>query len=236
MNDIPAVSSSRQRDLELKQLALAIKQSPTRTDRVVRKQIERLLTEISARIQPAKRVLIKKWEGIDNIESIVAEAVSNTLMEAVKNLDRYDPQKASVMTWINGILKYRFQDALRSYRSRHQSISIEDPESKAEAKIQAKIDRDDAVISESETAYMADKLRQFVNTDPEGHLSAVHIRDRPAASFKAILLLRIAGLTWQGIADRFDIPRHTTVTTFHDRQLRNLGTYFRKYLCKHLRG
>jgi RNA polymerase sigma factor (sigma-70 family) len=236
MNDIPAASGSRSGDLELQQLALAIKQSPKRTDRVVRKQIARLLTEISVRLQPAKQALIKKWSGIINIESIVAEAVSNALIEAVKNLDRYDPERASVMTWINGILKYRFQDALRGHRERHKSISIENSDSQAEAKIQSQIDKDSPIVAESETAYMADALRRFINSDPEGHLAKSQIRNNANATFKAILLMRIEGLGWQEIADLLNIDTHSTVSSFHDRQLRKLTDYFRKYLSKHLCG
>lgn len=223
MNDIPAESGCRQRDLKLQQLVLAIKQSPTRTDRVVRKQIDRLLTQISAHLQPAKQALINKWPGIIDIESIVAEAVSNTMMEAVKNLDRYDPAKASVMTWVNGILNYRFQDALRRYRQRHESISIDNPNAMAEAEI--------AKISEPEPEPMSSKLRRFIETDPDGHLAAAHLRNQPLASLQKILLMRLDGRKWQEIADCLNITSHSTINNFHDKQLRKWNDYFRKYLC-----
>jgi DNA-directed RNA polymerase specialized sigma24 family protein len=224
MNDIPTASGSHPRDLELQQLALAIKQSPTRTDRAVRHQIERLLTEVSACLQPAKQALIKKWSGIIEIESIVAEAVSNTLMEAVKNLDRYDPAKASVMTWINGILNYRFQDALRKYRSRYDLLSIDNPDEMVEAEI--------AKLSEPEPETMGSKLRRFIETDPDGHLVAAHLRHHPLASLQTILLMRLDGLKWQEIAERLNISSHSTVNNFHDNQLHKWKDYFRKYLCE----
>jgi DNA-directed RNA polymerase specialized sigma24 family protein len=224
MNDIPAASGSRPRDLELQQLALAIKQSPTRTDRVVRKQIERLLTQISVRLQPAKQAFIKDWSGIIDIESIVAEAVNNTLMEAVKNLDRYEPEKASVMTWINGILNYRFKDALRRYRECYQSVSIDNPDAMVEADI--------ANISEPQPETIGSKLRSFIETDPDGHLAATHLRHHPLASLQKILLMRLDGLKWQEIANRLNIPSHSTINNFHDTQSRRLKDYFRKYLCE----
>ncbi len=223
MNDIPAESGSRQRDRELQQLVLAINQSPTRTDRFVRKQIDRLLTEISASLTPAKQVLINKWSGIADIESIVAEAVSNTLMEAVKNLDRYNPEKASVMTWIKGILNYRFQDALRRYQQRYESISIDNPDAMAADEI--------AKISEPEPETMGSKLRRLIETDPDGHLAAAHLRNQPLASLQTILLMRLDGLKWQEIADRLNISSHSTINNFHDKQLRKWNDYFRKYLC-----
>ena len=51
-------------DLQLQQLVQKIQASPDRQDRVVRKQMNLLLTEVSARLQPAKKALIGKWSGI----------------------------------------------------------------------------------------------------------------------------------------------------------------------------
>lgn len=224
MNDTPAESGSSLRDRELQLLVREIQASPNRTDRVVRKQIDRLLKEISTGLKLAEPALISKWSGITNIESIVAEAVNNTLMEALKNIDRYDPAQASVMTWVNGILKYRFQDALRRYKSRYESISIDRPDAMAEARI--------AEMSEPESDLPASELSQFIKTDPEGHLAETHIRNHPDATLQSILLMRLDGLKWQEITDRLNIPSHSTVNTFHDRQLHKLNHYFRKYLSE----
>ena len=143
-------------------------------------------------------------------------------MEAVKNLDRYDPAKASVMTWINGILNYRFQDALRKYRSRYDSISLDNPGEMASAAI--------AQLSEPEPETMGSKLRRFIETDPDGHLAVTHLRNNPSASLQKILLMRLDGFKWQEIADRLNVASHATINNFHDNQSRKLKDYFRKYL------
>jgi DNA-directed RNA polymerase specialized sigma24 family protein len=210
-------------DAELKRLVLEIQASSNRKDRVVRKQIDRLLKTLQAPLATSKRSLINKWSGIVDIEEIVNEAMNNTLIEALKNIDRYDPQYG-VMQWINGILHYRFQDLLRRYRARYESISFDNPDAMAEAKI--------AQISEPESDLLANELSQFIKADPEGHLAATHIRNHPDATLQRILLMRIAGLKWQEIADRLNISSHSTINNFLDRQLRNLSNYFRKYLCE----
>jgi RNA polymerase sigma factor (sigma-70 family) len=224
MNDTPAESGSSPRDRELQLLVLEIQASPNRTDRVVRKQIDRLLKEISTGLKLAEVKLIRDWSGIANIESIVAEAVINTLMEALKNIDRYNPEQARFMTWINVILQSRFKDLLRKHRPRHESISIDHPDAMAEAKI--------AEMSEPESDLSASELSQFIKTDPEGYLAETHIRNHSDATLQRILLLRLDGLKWQEITDRLNIPSHSTVNTFHDRQLHKLNHYFRKYLCE----
>jgi RNA polymerase sigma factor (sigma-70 family) len=214
---------NRSQDLELRQLAIAIQASSSRKDRVVRKQIDRLLALIQTRLESSKRALINKWSGIVDIEEIVNEAINNTLMEASKNIDRYDPQY-SVMQWINGILKYRLTDLLRKHRERYESISFDNPDAMVENEI--------ARISEPESDLRSSELYQFIKEDPDGHLAQARINKRPDATLQIILIMRLDGLKWQEIAARLNISSHSTVNTFFDRQLHKLNNYFRKYLCE----
>jgi DNA-directed RNA polymerase specialized sigma24 family protein len=214
---------NRSQDLELRQLAIEIQASSSRKDRVVRKQIDRLLAMIQIRLESSQRALIRKWSGIVDIEEIVNEAIGNTLMEASKNIDRYDPQY-SVMQWVNGILQYRFKDLLRKYRERYESISFDNPDAMVEAKI--------AQISEPTSDLLDCELSQFIKADPEGHLAQTHIRNHPDATLQNILLMRLDGLKWQEIAIRLNINSHSTINTFFDRQLHKFNNYFRKYLCQ----
>jgi DNA-directed RNA polymerase specialized sigma24 family protein len=230
MNDLPAASGTPQRDLELLQLVLAIKNSPDRKQPAVRKQIYRLVNEILDRLKPAERDLLDRWSELSHIESIVAEAVNTTLMQVVNTIDSYEPTHSNVMTWIETILDSRFNDTRRAYRAHYGPTSIDNSDLTIEAKIQAKIEADNAGIPKLETAEMANKLRKFVTTDPEGHLSNAQIGNKPDATFKIILLMRIDGLTWQAIADLVEIPNPSTVINFYNTQLRNWNHYFRRYL------
>jgi DNA-directed RNA polymerase specialized sigma24 family protein len=234
MNNPPAQSDSRQRDLELLQLVIAIKNSPDRKDRVTRKQIDLLLREVIDRLKPAQRKFISDWQGLVGVESIVAEAVEETIEEVLKNIHRYEPnhsKKASVMTWINRILYFNFQDARRKYLAQNESTLVTTQGATIEYNIQSEISSGQIIVPDSETEEMATKLLHFIRTDPEGHLNKIHIKDKPDATFKAILLMRIDELSWQDIADCFNIRRHTTVSSFHGRRLKEWKNYFRKYLC-----
>jgi DNA-directed RNA polymerase specialized sigma24 family protein len=242
MNDIPAELDSHPSDGELQLLVLEIKAGMARqslpeiqanpkllsqSKAVTRKQIDKLLKKIPVSINQHKQHLIKKWSGIDNIESIVAEAVNITLMEAVTKIEKYDPEKyPNVTIWIQTILKSRFLDLLRKYRPRYESISLDNPDAMAEAEV--------AFSSEPEPESIASKLRNFVESDPENHLSK-HIRDNPTATFQAILIMRLNDLTWQQIADSLNIASHATVNNFHDKQLAKWKHYFRNHLSKYRR-
>ena len=246
MNNPPAESGSPQRDLELLQLVQAIQASEARKallaiqgwpkeaveqNKVFRKQIDRFSREVLDRLKPEQQKLIGKWSGIVDVESIVAEAVANAFFEAVKNIDKYDPDRGDVMKWIKGILNFRFLDLLRKHRERYESVSFDNPDLMVEADLQAEIEKNNAVIPDSEIPENTIKLRQFIKEDPEGHLNKVHIKDKPDATFKAILLMRVNNLTWQDIADCFDISAQSTVSSFVERRLKDWKDYFNKYLC-----
>jgi DNA-directed RNA polymerase specialized sigma24 family protein len=232
MNDTPAESGSRQRDLELQKLVLAIKNSPNQQDRETRKQIDRFLREISVRLVPAKQALINKWSSIFDIQSIVADAITNTIEQVLKTIASYDPEKSKVMKWIEMILNSRFHDLLRKYRAPYESESLDNPNGSVEAKVQEKIDKDDAIVDDLETESMARELREFIMEDPDGHFAGTHIRDYPDATLKKILLMRLNRVKWQEIADRFNISSHATINNFHDKQVRKLNKYFRENLCR----
>ena len=255
MNNPPAESGSPQRDLELLQLVQEIQASEARKaslaiqankdkdrkasqgikgwpkeaveqNKVFRKQIDRFTREILDRLKPEQQRLIGKWSGIVDIESIVAEAVSNAYFEAVRNIDKYDPDRGDVMKWIKGILNYRLLDLLRKYRERYESVSIDNTAKIVETKIAKIIEK----ISDPEPESSGSKLLQFIEEDPDGHLNKDHIKGKPAATFKAILLMRANNSTWQDIADRFDISTHSTVSSFVKRRSKDWEDYFNEHL------
>jgi DNA-directed RNA polymerase specialized sigma24 family protein len=240
MSNPPAQSESDSYDLELLQLVRAIKTSKAHMaalemqglqketlnqNRLLRKQINRFLEEVLPHLKPLKLSLIKQWPKFFDIESIVAEAANNALIEVVKNIDKFDPDlpNANVVKWINKIFNFRFLDLLKKYRKHHKLVSIDDdPDGMLEGEI--------ARISEPEAESRGSQVLRFVETDPDGHLSKDHIKGKPTATFKAILLMRDDNLTWQNIADHFDIPTHSTVSGFVTRRSKYWKKYFNKYL------
>ena len=143
------------------------------------------------------------------------------------------------MTWINGILRFRFFDALNkctSYQENYQPISFDElisednPNATVENKLQAEIVQRITETEDLERNDLRSELRQFIETDPDGILAKVHIRNKPEATFQEILLRRLVPMTWQAITDSFDIASHGTINTFHDRQLCIYKSYFRQYL------
>ena len=71
----------------------------------------------------------------------------------------------------------------------------------------------------------------FRSEDPERHFLNTCMTRCPAVNLRSVLLLRLDGISWQEIANMFGISTHSTVASFHDRELRNLVDYFRNNLC-----
>lgn len=210
-------------DFELKQLVLAIQASTARKTPIVRKLIDRLLRGISSRLEVFKRALVAKWSSIADIQCLVAEAVNNTLMEALKNIDQYDPAYR-VMPWIRGILNFRFQDVLRKYRIPYESTSFDNPNTMVEAQVDQ--------MSAMQPEPTESNLRNFIEEDREGHFAGTCIKGYPHATFQKILLMRLDGLKWREIASKLNISSISTVNNFHDKQLNKFNAYFRKHLSE----
>jgi DNA-directed RNA polymerase specialized sigma24 family protein len=211
-------------DSYLKNLVLDIQASPNRRDRLTRKKIDFLLRSItgSSFFNRYLASLKTKWSGVANFEDICAETVNRTLLNVANNIDRYNP-RYTITQWVCGDLHNRMIDLLRQYQRRQHLVSFD----MEDAQIQAKI----TGISEDSEADRVSSLRDFIDQDPDGLLTDKHIRNRPEANLRAILLLRLEGQQWQEIAQIFQITSHSTVSTFSDRQVQNLQDYFRKYLC-----
>lgn len=250
MNDTPAESGSRQPDLELLQLVQAIQASKARIaslemqglrkealdqNRVLLKQINQFTRKVLPYLKPVKVALIKQWPKIFDIESIVIDAANNAVLEVLKNIDKFDPDRsdANVVKWIVKILKFRFQDLLRKHLTREGlEESFDNPTEKVRDEINEKLENESEIACQPEPEDRRSKLRKFVQVDLEGRLSTIHIRGNPNATLQKILLMRIEKLTWQEIADRFSISCHSTVSNFHDKNVKkNLEEYFRKNLC-----
>jgi DNA-directed RNA polymerase specialized sigma24 family protein len=210
-------------DIELQQLVMEIQASTDRKTPIVRKQIDRLLRGISSRLEVAKRALVVKWSSIVDIECLVAEAVNNTLMEALKNIDRYNPAHR-VMPWIQGILNFRFKDVLKKYRIPYESTSFDNPNALVEAQV--------AQMSAMQPEHTENNLRNFIEEDREGHFAGTCIKGHPHATFQRILLMQLDGLKWREIASKLNIDSISTVNSFYSKQFDKFNAYFREHLSE----
>lgn len=144
----------------------------------------------------------QKGRFLGAYEDIHAEAQQELLLYICKNIDKYSPERAPVMTWVNMLLERRF--------FREAIPRVLGPPAMKRVTL---VNIEDVPVAEEATTLL-DCVREVVEADQEDLFKSVHIRDRPDATFQALFQRRLSGLRWQDIATEFNISTSTAQTFF----------------------
>lgn len=137
--------------------------------------------------------------------------------------EQYDPDRSSVITWLNRYLKWRLQD-FRIARQKHLSRCTSSIVSSTTGKTK---DTTENLAAPPDTPPILETTLKWVETDPSGELQSIHIQNRPDVSCQALILRRMPPeQSWERISTEFDLPI-STLSSFFQRQclprLRNFG-------------
>lgn len=152
------------------------------------------------------------------------DALQKTWVYFCKNICvNYDPNLASVSTWLNAYLKRRLQDGFINARDRKNqeisSIQTKDGES---------VDLIDAIPDDrGDVEPIWEKVRDWAESDLSGELRQIHIEGHPTVTCQVLILRRLLSETsWKALSEEFGIPV-PTLSSFYRRQcmprLRNFG-------------
>ncbi|MBF2063107.1 MAG: sigma-70 family RNA polymerase sigma factor [Calothrix sp. C42_A2020_038] len=157
-------------------------------------------------------------------EQIYQEAVQDLFLYICKNIDKYDPERASFMTWVNMLLSKRFfKEAIPKVIGNISEINVESSVLE---------NLEDATDEESESEdYISAfrKIRQYIEIDPKGILRQTCIKKYPEINFRAIAIKRWSGVSWKDISEDLNIPV-ATLSNFYQRSLEKFRDEFRD-LC-----
>lgn len=167
------------------------------------------LTEIVQRIQR------KLWK--DNSPHYW-DALQRTWLYFCRNLceattgAQFDPDRASIVTWLNGYLKLEIKKAgIKAHewdRRFVQPFVGEDGE---------EVHPIDNVADEPSTPGMLETTREWAETDLTGELSRVHLTKNPKVTCQMIILRRLPPETpWKELSGEFNEPI-ATLSTFYRR-------------------
>mgnify|MGYP001791933187 FL=1 len=95
-------------DKELKQLVEKIQQLAPKA-----RQRRKLLNELIIKIQTEGR--LKKFESyryLPDFDDLYADAMTDCLMHIATSINKYEPEKAEVMEWVNQTLLCKFRTAV----------------------------------------------------------------------------------------------------------------------------
>lgn len=147
-------------------------------------------------------------------EQIYQEALQDLFLYICKNIDKYDSERASFMTWVNMLLNQRFfKEAIPKIIGKVNEIKIEN--SVLENLAGLALD-----YSESEDNYIStfQKIRRYIEIDPKGIFQQTYIKKYPQANFQEIAVKRWSGISWKDLSEELNIPV-ATLSNFYQRNL-----------------
>ena len=160
----------------------------------------------------------KLWHSYD---SFYEDALQQTWLYLCRNLceantgKQYDPEKSQVITWLNSYLKYRLLSFRQEIQQKQQREII--PPKISEEQITDPIQQ---LPAPPETPPIFETTLNWVENDPDGELSSVHIKNRPDLTCQILILRRLPPPTdWKTLEAEFNCS-YSTLANFYQRQCR----------------
>lgn len=210
---------------QLLELAIAAQRAPSNSAarQTALTQLMKLIVE-SGKLQQPHRTRFSQ----SNYEEIYAEARANLLTYIREGgIDKYDPQRGSVMAWVNNLMRYRVIDASRKIIGNHSGSRGEpyvSMHSLDQATSQGRLEWEAQAVPVS----TSDLMRKCLEEDVTGEFCSKHIENHPEASFQAITLSKLEGEHWKTMSARFGIPV-STLSRFFERYKPRFISQFRAY-------
>jgi|GEM_PF-2032703 len=154
---------------------------------------------------------------------IYRDAQQSLILYVCQNIERYDPDKASFLSWINMLMDRRFiwvgvqqfQDKREQRLGKRRSLQ------------ELSQMGEDIPAPKHKDANHAE-FRRLIIEDPTGLLKSQKLKKRPEITLQLLLMQRLEDKTWDEIAAEFDISLQT-LHSFFRRSLKKLSPELRQY-------
>lgn len=140
-----------------------------------------------------------------------------------KTAKPYNPNKASVVTWLDNYLKWRLKDGyIKTLKQRKQTVSVRVDENN---QIIAPVD---SLPAKPDTPNILEEIEQWVLKDPEYKLRQIHLDNHPQITCQLLILKRLPPETsWKALAEEYKISAGT-LSSFYQRKCKPLLREFSK--------
>jgi len=198
-------------DEQLKQLAISAQQHPPLTS-----QRQQALASLVQAILKSGRLCHPHFYQLNRYEEIYEEAVQELFFYICQHIEKYTPERGSVLAWCNVLLERRFfKEAIPKVLGKPgiQKLSLSE--------------LDNLALPE-EPPVLMEVIKECIELDPENIFKKEYIQYHPQANFQALAKRRIMGRSWKEIAGEFDL-KLTTVSSFYYRCLNKFSNNIKKY-------
>lgn len=150
------------------------------------------------------------------------DALQQTWMFFCQNIceantgEAYDPERSSLVTWLNFYLKRQLQQFFVDDQKRQtRTVSAHSGTVTDEEQATDPIDR---LAAPPDVPPLLDEVRKWVEKDTTGMLRRVHIANHPEVNCQVLLLRRLPPETsWKTLSEEFKLPI-STLSNFYQRQ------------------
>ncbi len=138
---------------------------------------------------------------------------SRNICEADTAKQKYDPERSSVTTWLNGYLKRRLQDChIEAAEEKATRASGELPGS------DETIDPVETLAAPPDIPPIEEDVRTWAETDPDGELCRTHIKNHPEVTAQVLILRRLPPESkWEDLSAEFGV-KVSTLSMFYQRK------------------
>ena len=187
-------------------------------------QRRRTLNKIIREVTKSKKL----WE---ETTPYYQDALQQTWIYLCKNLEKYDHNSASLITWLNGYLRWRLKD-LKQDKANSDKLTKPIFQKDIKGKIRP-ISLEDAETARSDIPPMLEETIDWAQTDSDGKLRKTIFRKRPEINAQVLILQRLPPeISWEDIAKEFgfekDSPEAKDLSKFYSRKcyplLREFGS------------
>ena len=135
----------------------------------------------------------------------------------------YDPDKASVVTWLNNYLKWRLKDGyIRTEKQKQQTISKQVDENN---KI---IDPVDNLSAKEDIPPILEEIEKWAVEDRQNKLRRIYLENHPQVTAQVLILKRLPPETaWSKLAEEYGVAAGT-LSSFYQRKCKLLLREFSK--------
>ncbi|MGH7999016.1 MAG: hypothetical protein ACREPR_06215 [Brasilonema sp.] len=190
---------------------------------------DKALTILIHTIQQSGKLFCKGKSDFPH--QVYTEALQETWLYICRNIDKYDPVKGKVLTWVNFILDKRFKDAIKNYRNDLQTQSLDAPLKNSYSNDSYNMTLKETIESPEPTFFEYEEMRNFIAKDAAGEFKKRHIKEHPEANFQEIALRRLETQSWRKMSDEWGIVV-PTLSSFYERSIEYFTPQFKEYLDK----
>ena len=138
----------------------------------------------------------------------------------------YDPNRASVITWLNSYLRQRLHDFYINNQKEQIRIVLTPLDRSGSPNSDRTVNMVENIPANPDIPPLLEEVKTWVETDPDGELGSIHITKHPEVTCQVLILRRLPPETsWKTLSQEFNLPISTLSSFYQHKCLPRLRKF-----------